>query len=75
MRRKYEEMDDKRINFLKYEKEAARKQQKEYFLRFIAQKNEWFRQFSDLRTKALGFKEFEARTQKYEVSEAFIDIR
>jgi hypothetical protein len=75
VRRKYEEQDDKRINVLKYEREAARLQQKHAFLDYIASKNQWFRQFADLRTQALGFKEFEVRTQKYEVAEGFIDTR
>jgi hypothetical protein len=51
-------MDDKRINFLKYEKEAMRKKQKEDFLTFIAKKNVWFKQFAETRQKALGFNEF-----------------
>jgi hypothetical protein len=58
VRKRYEEMDDKRINFLKYEKEAQRKKQKEGFLTFIAQKNAWFKQFAETRQKALGFNEF-----------------
>jgi hypothetical protein len=55
-------MDDKRINVLKYEKEAAMLQQKLAFHKFIANKQDWFKQFADLRYKSLGFKEFEVRT-------------
>lgn len=58
IRKKYELIDDKRINALKYEKEAAKQKRKEDFLSFIAQKQAWFKGFSDLREKYLGFKEF-----------------
>jgi hypothetical protein len=42
-------MDDRRINALKYEKEAARNLQKATFMDFIKSKRDWFKQFGGLR--------------------------
>jgi len=42
-------MDDRRINALKYEKEAAKHLQKATFLDFVKQKRDWFKQFNGLR--------------------------
>ena len=75
IRKKYEEIDDRRINLLKYQKEEARQLQKKSFLEFIAHKKEWFRKFGEARSKALGFKEDLVRTDRYEVNEGFIDIK
>jgi hypothetical protein len=75
IRKKYELIDDKRINALKYEKEAAKQKRKEDFLAFIAQKQAWFKGFSEVREKYLGFRESEARTDKYEIDEGFIDLQ
>jgi pyruvate dehydrogenase complex dehydrogenase (E1) component len=74
IRKRYEEMDDRRINALKYMKEEARQKQKVTFKDFIQRKQSWFKQFAELRQKALGFSEFGARTDKYEVEERFIDL-
>jgi hypothetical protein len=75
VRKKYEEMDDRRINALKYQKEEAKQKQKAAFLQFVDKKQQWFRQFAERRQTQLGFKEFEARTDRYEVEEGFIDLQ
>jgi hypothetical protein len=74
IRKRYEEIDDRRINELKYLKEDARKRQKQSFAEFVVKKQGWFKQFAEGRQQALGFKEFEARTERYEVEEQFIDL-
>ena len=65
IRKKYEEIDDRRINALKYEKEAAKIKQKQEFVEFIASKNAWFKSYAEKREKILGFKDFEVKTEKY----------
>ena len=58
IRKKYELIDDKRINALKYQKAEAKLKQKEEFLAFIAKKQAWFKSFTEKREKILGFREF-----------------
>ena len=67
IRKKYELEDDKRLNYLKYKKMEEKAKQKEEFFAFIAAKKEWFRPHAERREKILGFKEFDVRTDKYEV--------
>ena len=57
IRKKYELIDDKRINALKYAKLEAMQKQKEGFFNFIAAKKAWFKGFAEKREKILGFKE------------------
>jgi hypothetical protein len=36
-------------------------------LEFISKKNDWFKKYEDKREKVLGFRDFDVRTDKYEV--------
>ena len=49
--------------------------QKEEFKLFAARKQEWCKGFLAAREKMLGFKENQARTDKYVVEEGFIDLQ
>ena len=75
IRKRYELIDDKRINALKYAKLEAMQKQKEEFFKFIAVKKNWFKGFTEKREKILGFREADVRTDKYEVEENFIDLQ
>lgn len=75
IRKKYEEIDKERGAELLGLKAQIRLKQKKEFLAFMAEKDKWFRGFANERSKMLGFKEFEVRTQKYEVEEGFIDLQ
>jgi hypothetical protein len=75
IRKKYELIDDKRINALKYLKEESKQQQKKDFFEFVSRKRTWYKSYAEKREQILGFKEIEVKTDKYEVEEGFIDLQ
>lgn len=68
IKKKYEEEDEKRINFLKYEKEKHKKEQREKFKEFLKAKKTWFAQFEGKRDAYRGFSEKDPKVKsaKYE---------
>lgn len=75
IRKKYEIIDDKRINHLKWAKAEAREKRKKEFFEFVVKKNQWFKAYEEKREKILGFRDFDVKTDKYEVNENFIDLQ
>ena len=68
IKKKYEEEDEKRINFLKYEKEKLKKEQRQKFREVINTKKIWFTQFEAKRDAYRGFseKDNKIKSAKYE---------
>ena len=71
IKKKYEEEDEKRMNFLVYEREKQKQEQRVKFREFLARKKEWFAQFKELRNAARGFSEEDSsvKSAQYEYLE------
>jgi hypothetical protein len=67
IKKKYEDLDAKKMDFLKYQKEELRKQRQAEFLSYLQNKREWAAKFTEKRKKILGFDEVLVRTGTYEV--------
>ena len=67
IKKKYEDLDAKKMDFLKYQKEELRKQRQAEFLSYLQKKREWAAKFTEKRKKILGFDEVLVRTGTYEV--------
>jgi hypothetical protein len=65
IKKKYEDLDAKKIDFLKYQKEELRKQRQAEFLAYLQKKRDWATKFNEKRKKILGFDELMARTGTY----------
>lgn len=69
LKKKYEELDDKIINKIKYQKEEEKKRLKDQFLSYISKKRTFYEGFLEEKAKIFKINESTARTKQYDVRE------